>query len=466
MAIALMYYNCKGRNAMEQVNWQRRRDILLSIVCIGIIIWFVWNLFLNLFVHAVLLLLLSMALAFLITPGVNLLEKYKIPRLLGALAMYIIVLVVIFLLFSALAFSLIQQVLSFRVVVTEFFITLPDQFKYMDNFLVQKGIPQANIDDAINQVKGQLLGFAQSAATNVVNVAFIVTNAFIDILLILVLSFYFTLDGRNIRKNLVGIIPARSLKTFEVFQDALNRVVGNYIRGQLTLAAIIGVMAGVGCYFLGLSGYALIIAFLGFIFETIPMVGPTLATIPAVLISLILPDPFPRTIWIIVYFVILQLVESNILGPRIVGQAVGLHPIATILCLIVGVQLFGAFGALLATPIVAAAWVVTVSLYNSAKGKTADEMLENRRKPMYIRTPDIFLRRKRNTNSKPAGEARVNVRTGDSDEEARRRNSSSSAKRSSIPPEDVDLLRPVPDTKGPHFGNGPQPTSEIANEET
>ncbi len=222
---------------MEQVNWQRRRDILLSIVCIGIIIWFVWNLFLNLFVHAVLLLLLSMALAFLITPGVNLLEKYKIPRLLGALAMYIIVLVVIFLLFSALAFSLIQQVLSFRVVVTEFFITLPDQFKYMDNFLVQKGIPQANIDDAINQVKGQLLGFAQSAATNVVNVAFIVTNAFIDILLILVLSFYFTLDGRNIRKNLVGIIPARSLKTFEVFQDALNRVVGNYIRGQLTLAA-------------------------------------------------------------------------------------------------------------------------------------------------------------------------------------------------------------------------------------
>jgi predicted PurR-regulated permease PerM len=450
---------------MEQVNWQRRRDILLSIVCIGIIIWFAWNLFLNLFVHAVLLLILSMALAFLITPGVNLLEKYKIPRLLGTLVMYIIVLVVVFLLFSALAFTLIQQVLSFRVVVTSFFITLPDQFQYMDKFLVQKGIPQANIDDAINQVKGQLLGFAQSAATNVVNVAFIVTNAFIDILLILVLSFYFTLDGRNIRKNLKGIIPERSLKTAEVFEDALNRVVGNYIRGQLSLAAIICVLAGVGCYFLGLSGYALIIAFLGFLFETIPMVGPALATIPAVLISLILPDPFPRTIWIIVYFVILQMVESNILGPRIVGHAVGLHPIAAILCLIVGVQLFGAFGALLATPIVAAAWVVTVSLYNSAKGKTADEMLEHRRKPMYIRTPDIFSRRKRKMNSNPADEARVNVRTGDSDEEANRRNSSFPAQRSSIPPEDVDLLLPVPDTKEPHSGNGPQPASETVNEE-
>ena len=131
---------------MDQVNWQRRRDILLSIVCIGIIIWFVWNLFLNLFVEAVLLLLLSMALAFLITPGVNLLEKYKVPRLVGTLVMYIIVLVLIFTLFSALAFTLIQQVLNFRVVVTSFFITLPDQARFLDDFLVKRGIPQANID--------------------------------------------------------------------------------------------------------------------------------------------------------------------------------------------------------------------------------------------------------------------------------------------------------------------------------
>jgi predicted PurR-regulated permease PerM len=441
---------------MEQTNWQRRRDILLSIVCIGIIIWFAWNLFLGLFVHAVLLLLLSMALAFLITPGVNLLEKYKIPRLVATLVMYIVVLALVFLLFFALAFSLIQQVLSFRVVVSNFFITLPDQFKYLNDFLVKRGIPQTNIDEAINQVKGQLLGFAQTAATNVVNVAFIATNTFIDILLILVLSFYFTLDGRHIRNNLVSIIPERSMKTFEVFEDALNRVVGNYIRGQLTLAAIIGVLAGVGCYFLGLSGYAIIIAFLGFLFETIPMVGPALATIPAVLISLILPDPFPRTVFIIIYFVIIQMLESNVLGPRIVGHAVGLHPIVTILVLIIGVQLFGAFGALLATPIVAAAWVVIVSLYNSAKGKTADQMLEHRRKPLVIRPPGVLLHRKRKINSKPAGPVDVNVHTVDMGEKAE--TVASSMKGSSLHPGHIDLLRPVPDTK--------TPISDPANDET
>jgi predicted PurR-regulated permease PerM len=428
---------------MDQVKWQRRRDILLCIVCIGIIVWFAWNLLLGLFFHAILLLLLSMAVAFLITPGVDLLERNKIPRVFATLLMYIIVLAGLFLLFSALAYSFIQQVFSFRTIVTNFFVALPDQFRYLDDFLVKRGIPQANIDDAINQVRGQLVGFAQAAATNVVNIAFVMTNAFIDILLILVLSFYFTLDGKNIRKNLKSIVPENQQKTVDVFEDALNRVVGNYIRGQLTLAAIIGVLAGVGCYFLGLSGYAIIIAFLGFLFETIPMVGPTLATIPAVLISLILPDPFPRTIWIILYFVVVQLLESNVLGPRIVGHAVGLHPIAAILCLIIGVQVIGAFGALIATPIVAAAWVVIVSLYNSTKGKTADQMLEHsKRKPLVIRPPGVLMHRRKKIDTKPIDHAAVDVHEVEADDQ---NVTTPIVKGNPIPREHINLLRPVPD---------------------
>src|SRR5437016_7056223 len=364
---------------MDQAKWQRRRDILLCIVCIGIIGWFAWSLLLGLFFRAILLLLLSMAVAFLITPGVDLLERNKIPRVIATVLMYIIVLAGLLLLFSALAYSFIQQVFSFRDIVTRFFGALPDQFNYLDDFLVKRGIPQANIDDAISQIRGQLVGFAQAAAANVVNIAFIMTNAFIDILLILVLSFYFTLDGKNIRNNLKSIVPENHQKTVDVFEDALNRVVGNYIRGQLTLAAIIGVLAGVGCYFLGLYNFALIIGVLACLFETIPMVGPTLASIPAILISLLLPDPFPRTYVILIYFIIIQLIEGNILGPRIVGHAVGLHPVASILALIVGVQIFGPFGALLATPILAAVWVVVTSFYRSFRGVSADEMLAKKR---------------------------------------------------------------------------------------
>ncbi|HEX6551626.1 MAG TPA: AI-2E family transporter [Ktedonobacteraceae bacterium] len=438
---------------MDQANWQRRRDILLCIVCIGIIAWFAWNLLLGLFFHAILLLLLSMAVAFLITPGVDLLERNKIPRVFATILMYIIVLAGLSLLFSALAYSFIQQVFSFRDIVTRFFGALPDQFRYLDDFLVKRGIPQANIDDAISQVRGQLVGFAQAAAANVVNIAFIMTNALIDILLILVLSFYFTLDGKNIRNNLKSIVPEKHQKTVDVFEDALNRVVGNYIRGQLTLAAIIGILAGVGCYFLGLSGYAIIIAFLAFLFETIPMLGPTLATIPAVLISLLLPNPFPRTFFIILYFVIVQLIESNVLGPRIVGHAVGLHPIAAILCLIIGVQLIGPFGALIATPIVAAAWVVIVSLYNSARGKTADQMLEHsKRKPLVIRPPGGLLHRRKRANTKPVDHAAVDIHEIEAGDQ---KVTTPIVKGNPLSREHINLLRPVPDA----------PTTEDQNQE-
>src|SRR6185503_654440 len=97
------------------------------------------------------------------------------------------------------------------------------------------------------------------------------------------------------------------------------------------------------------------------------------------------PSPFPRTYEILVYFIIIQMVESNILGPRIVGHAVGLHPVASILALIIGAQLFGAFGALLATPIVAAVWVVIASLYNSIRGESADTMLATNRRNPWLR---------------------------------------------------------------------------------
>lgn len=369
---------------MGKINWARSRDILISIICIGVIVWFAWGLVFGEFVTIFVLLLLSLAIAFLLTPLVNLLNRF-LPRVLATLIAYVLMIAVLGGVSYAIVFSLIQQVLSFQDTVINFFNNLPQQYDAVITFLQQQGIPQANITDAINQIRSQVTNFATSAATNALNIVFIVTNTLIDIIIILVMSFYFTLDGEHIRNSLMGIFPERYKKPVELFEESLNRVVGNYIRGQLTLAVIIGLLAGVGCAFLGLRSYALIIGVLAFIFETIPMVGPALASIPAILISLLLPDPFPRTFWIIIYFVCIQTVESNILGPRIVGHAVGLHPVASLLALIIGAQLFGAFGALLATPIVAAAWVVIASLYRSfILGQSADEILANRKKKGWV----------------------------------------------------------------------------------
>ena len=362
---------------MERVNWQRVRDILIVVICIGIVVWAAFSI-IGIFVHAILLLLLAMTVAFLITPLVNILHKY-IPRLFATLIIYVFVLSGLIALCYALVFSLIQQVNYFSTHLPGYVQDLPTTYTTSLDWLVKQGIPISSINKAISTIEDQANALALSLAANLVSIVQIVTDVIVNIFLVAVLGFYLTLDGKRIRNALVNIAPKRSTPHVLLFEDALNRVVGNYIRGQLTLAAIIGVLAGVGCYFLGLNNFALIIGFLAFIFETIPMVGPALASIPAILISLLLPDPFPRTYAILIYFIVIQLIESNILGPRIVGHAVGLHPVASILALIVGVQLFGPFGALLATPILAAVWVVVASFYRSFRGESADEILAKKR---------------------------------------------------------------------------------------
>jgi predicted PurR-regulated permease PerM len=321
-----------------------------------------------------------MAVAFLLHPAVNFLEQYGIPRILATFIVYIAVLGVLGWLGYLLIFSLIDQVRTFSDTITQLALSLPQKFSATIDFLEKQGhVPDKNINDAIAQVQNQASEFATSLATNAVNIIFIVSSAFLNILLVIVLSFYLTLDGKRIRTSLFNIVPKRSMPSVLIFDQALGRVVGNYIRGQLTLAVIVGVATSFFCLFNGLGSYALICGVLAFLFETIPMVGPGLASITPLILSLLLPDPFPRTFVLVACFLGLQIVESNILGPRIVGHAVGLHPVAAILSLIIGARLFGLFGALIATPLVAAAWVVIASLYRSAKGETPDQILARKR---------------------------------------------------------------------------------------
>src|SRR5258708_458781 len=442
---------------MEHINWQHRRDVLISIICIGIILWGVWNVA-GQFVDVIVLFLLAMAIAFLLTPAVNFLEKYGAPRLLATIIVYIILVVALIGFGYELIFSLANQVLAFSNTVINFTTALPTNFVNFEKFLVQQGnIPQASINQIINQIRDQAIAIAQSAATNALAAALVVTNAALNFLLVMVISFYLTLDGKRIRNSLISIVPKRQMPHVLLFEDALNRVVGNYIRGQLTLAVIIGILAGMVCVITGLSPYALIIGVMAFLFETIPMVGPALASIPAILLSLLLPDPFPRTILIIVYFIIVQMVESNILGPRIVGHAVGLHPVASILALIIGAQLFGAFGALLATPIVAAAWVVIASLYRSARGETADEILANKRTGWVIRRRKTQFLADDSKPDNPVHEQHISpeIQTNNEVEIDKQQGSdqietnSAHIKGTSMHLEHIDLLRPIPDTKLP-----------------
>src|SRR5215475_8901637 len=130
---------------MTHINWPRTRDILICTICIGIIVWASWSI-LGEFVDAIVILLLSSAIAFLLMPAVDLLERFKVPRLPAALAVYVVVLSLIGWLGYLLVFSLINQVVAFSDTITQFATSLPDTFKVTIDFLEKQGhIPDSNI---------------------------------------------------------------------------------------------------------------------------------------------------------------------------------------------------------------------------------------------------------------------------------------------------------------------------------
>ena len=155
------------------------------------------------------------------------------------------------------------------------------------------------------------------------------------------ISLHLLVDGPRFGERSLAIIPPQHRAKALFLQDNVARVLGGYLRGQLTLALIIGLLAGVGTEVLGLP-YAVVLGVLAGLFELVPMFGPVLSAIPAVLVALFMP--FPTVVWVVLFFLAIQQIENNVLAPRISGHAVWLHPLGAMFALLAGFQLAGLLG--------------------------------------------------------------------------------------------------------------------------
>jgi len=143
--------------------------------------------------------------------------------------------------------------------------------------------------------------------------------------------------------------PERRGGTREAW-NAVELRLGNWVRGQLTLMAALAVMTGIAYTVLGLPS-ALLLALIAGLAEAVPIVGPALGVGPAILVALAIK---PEVLLIVVIaYVIIQLLESNILVPIVMRNAIGVSPLLIILSLLVGTALGGLAGALVAVPTIA-----------------------------------------------------------------------------------------------------------------
>ncbi len=202
--------------------------------------------------------------------------------------------------------------------------------------------------------------------------------ALVDMIIVLVVTFYLLLDARRFRLVALRSLHPRSRPAARRVMDEIARVFGAFLRSQLIVALSLALAVFIALTLIGVP-YALFLASFAGLAELIPMLGPIIGAIPALLVALTMP--FPAVAWTLLAFVVIQQIESNVLGPRLSGHAVGLHPVFALLALVAGFELGGIVGALFAVPIVGLFWVLVSTAVLAWRGRRYDLERTRLRRP-------------------------------------------------------------------------------------
>lgn len=286
--------------------------------------------------------LFGIVVAFLLAPLVALIQRFVRRRPLAILVTVLLVLLSISLFIGLTANALVREARDL--------ITLVPQ--YADEIRSDRPLTIAGVEipRELRLQAGTFIGeranelFAGSA-----RIAMGVVTAVIDVVLVIVLAVYLLADAPRIRSWFIGWVPQRRRALAEDIEDDLAHVFGAYVRAQLLLAVIIGVVSMIAYSVLGVR-HALLLGVLAGVLELVPIVGPIFAGTVAAGVAIF--QPWPLVLWVIGAAILIQQLENNLLVPRISGAAVGVSPVAALLAVLFGIQAAGIMGGIFAVPIV------------------------------------------------------------------------------------------------------------------
>ena len=195
-----------------------------------------------------------------------------------------------------------------------------------------------------------------------------VFDALVGVTVVLVLSFYIIVEESAVKTLFQNVIPNEYQEFASSLVWSVTNRLGDWLRGQIVLGAVIGLLYFIAFSLIGLP-YALLLALFGGLLEFIPYVGPLVAGIPAVIIAATI-SPL-HLLLTVIGMILIQQIENNILVPKIMERAVGLNPIMSIVAVLIGAQLFGVVGALFAIPLATAISVVTIEFYQYRKRRVS-----------------------------------------------------------------------------------------------
>ena len=326
--------------------WNRRlvflRIIFILVLLVGILFWLSSQIIVSL-----LILLVAALLAYAVAPVIDLLHRFM-PRFLAMALVYLVATAAFGLLAYITVKTLIPQLNSLaQNVQTAVTPGSNGQPSPLDQSLQSLGFTQSQINSATKQVQSQLSSSASAIAQGTEQAIGGLISAGFNILITVVVSIYLLVDGYRFGNWLISSSPLSQRGWVSTVLETLQRVVGGYIRGQIIMSTCMGVMQFLGMTILGVP-YAALIGALAFILEFIPDIGTIITGFVAVVIALTVS--WQLALVTLIYTIIVDCIEGYVLSPRIIGRAVEIKPVVSLLAMIAGSELFGIWGAILAAP--------------------------------------------------------------------------------------------------------------------
>lgn len=302
--------------------------------------------FLYLIRDVIVIFIFALIIASAIAPAVNLLEKIKIPRILGALIVYIVVIGVLGFLISLIVPSVAKDIKDLSSNLPNYIESLSAKFESIQR-------ASSKYQEIINQFQKFLAGIGdllRQSASNLFSAAINIFGGIFSFLVVLVISFYLSVQKKGVQHVLTSIVPHEHRDYILNLWERSQRKLGRWLQGQLFLGIIVGVLVYIGLSLLNVK-FALLLAVLAGILEIFPYIGPVIAAIPAIILGF-LQAPI-LGLWVLILYIVIQQLENYLIVPLVIGKIVKLNPVAVILALLIGGRLGGIPGMILAVPITA-----------------------------------------------------------------------------------------------------------------
>ena len=299
------------------------------------------------FFDIIFMLAVSLLIAMIFDPVVKLLEGRNISRLTSVLIVFCVSGIFIFFALSILIPKIVSQMNTISEALSKENV---NRFIYQIEAVAKTYIPFADSAD----IAGKISDFLYSLVFDSINNISDIVSSIVSILAIMVIvpfiTFFILKDNQAIIKGLVNVMPNRYFEVSYWVIWKIREQLGRFVRGWIIDAFLVGVMSAVGLSILGIHN-SITIGFVAGIGHLIPYFGPIIGGVPAIIISVIQFGDLSMLPSIIVLFLIIYTIDNGYIQPNVFSKSTDMHPLVIILLILIGSQLLGIFGMLLAVPV-------------------------------------------------------------------------------------------------------------------